>query len=75
MVLQASLHIKELEEGRSREEVAFYVAKEIVTSEDVVKADPGNKDQYKIKEEAADQAVRTALSILTEGVVAAPLKE
>jgi DNA polymerase II large subunit len=67
-------HIKELEEGRSREEVAFYVAKEIVTSEDVVKADPGNKDQYKIKEEAADQAVRTALSILTEGVVAAPLE-
>ena len=66
--------IKELEEGRSREEVAFYVAKEIVTSDEVMKADPGNKDQYKIKEEAADQAVRTALSILTEGVVAAPLE-
>ncbi len=67
-------HIKELEEGRSREEVAFYVAKEIVTSDDVLKADPGNKDQFKIKEDAADQAVRTALSILTEGVVAAPLE-
>lgn len=67
-------HIKELEEGMSREEVAFHVAKEIVTSDEVMKADPGNKDQYKIKEQAADQAVRTALSILTEGVVAAPLE-
>ena len=67
-------HIKELEEGRSREEVAFYVAKEIVTSDEVLKADLGSKDQYKVKEEAADQAVRTALSILTEGVVAAPLE-
>ena len=67
-------HIKELEEEMSREEVAFHVAKEIVTSDEVMKADPGNKDQYKIKEEAADQAVRTALSILTEGVVAAPLE-
>ncbi len=48
-------HIKELEEGRSREEVAFYVAKEIVTSDEVLKADLGSKDQYKVKEEAADQ--------------------
>ncbi|NYB52922.1 MAG: DNA polymerase II large subunit [Methanobacteriaceae archaeon] len=67
-------HIKELEEEMSREEVAFHVAKEIVTSDEVMKADPGIKDQYKIKEEAADQALRTALSILTEGVVAAPLE-
>jgi DNA polymerase II large subunit len=67
-------HIKELEEEMSREEVAFEVAREIVTSDEVMNADPGNKDQYKIKEEAADQAVRTALSILTEGVVAAPLE-
>lgn len=67
-------HIKELEDEMSREEVAFHVAKEIVTSDEVVKADPGNKDQYKIKEQAADQALRTALSILTEGVVAAPLE-
>lgn len=58
----------------SREEVAFHVAKEIVTSDQVTKADPGNKDQYKIMEAAADQAIRTALSILTEGVVAAPLE-
>ena len=67
-------HIKELEEEMSREEVAFHVAKEIVTSDQVTKADPGNKDQYKIMEAAADQAIRTALSILTEGVVAAPLE-
>jgi DNA polymerase II large subunit len=67
-------HIKELEEEMSREEVAFEVAREIVTSDEVMNTDPGNKDQYKIKEEAADQAIRTALSILTEGVVAAPLE-
>lgn len=67
-------HIKELEDDMSREEVAFQIAKEIVTSDEVSNADPGNKDQYKIKEEAADQALRTALSILTEGVVAAPLE-
>lgn len=67
-------HIKELEEEMSREEVAFHVAKEIVTSNKVLEADIGNKDHYKIMEAAADQAVRTALSILTEGVVAAPLE-
>ena len=66
--------IKNMEDTMSREEVAFHVAKEIVTSDEVMKADPGNKDQFKIKEEAADQAVRTALSIITEGVVAAPLE-
>ena len=38
-------HIKELEEEMSREEVAFEVAREIVTSDEVMKADPGNKDQ------------------------------
>jgi DNA polymerase II large subunit len=66
--------IKNMEDTMSREEVAFHVAKEIVTSDEVMKADPGNKDQFKRKEEAADQAVRTALSIITEGVVAAPLE-
>ncbi len=66
--------IKNMEDTMSREEVAFHVAKEIVTSDEVMKADPGNKDQFRIKEEAADQAVRTALSIITEGVVAAPLE-
>jgi DNA polymerase II large subunit len=63
-----------MEDTMSREEVSFHVAKEIVTSDEVMKADPGNKDQFRIKEEAADQAVRTALSIITEGVVAAPLE-
>jgi len=66
--------IKSMEENMSREEVSFQVAKEIVTSDEVLKADVGNKDQYKVKEEAADQALRTALSIITEGVVAAPLE-
>ena len=66
--------IKNMEATMSREEVAFHVAKEIATSDEVMKADPGNKNQFKIKEEAADQAVRTALSIITEGVVAAPLE-
>ena len=66
--------IKNMEENMSREEVTFQVAKEIVTSDEVLNADLGDKDQFKIKEEAADQAVRTALSIITEGVVAAPLE-
>ncbi|MCL2115513.1 MAG: DNA polymerase II large subunit [Methanobrevibacter sp.] len=63
-------HIKELEEDMSREEVAFKIAEEISSGEI---DESGEKD--KIDGEAlADQALRTALAILTEGVVAAPLE-
>ncbi len=63
--------IKSLERRNSREEVAFSIAAEIASQ-------PINeKDEDKIwpmKQELADQALRTALAILTEGVVAAPLE-
>lgn len=62
--------IKELEESMSREEVAFQIAKEIATRDDV---DQGEND-YEVQEKNADSAIRTALAILTEGVVAAPLE-
>ncbi|HNS26473.1 MAG TPA: DNA polymerase II large subunit, partial [Methanobacteriaceae archaeon] len=62
--------IKELEaEGMSREEVAFQITREITKSEV-----EGKEDSIEVKEAKADQAIRTALAILTEGVVAAPLE-
>ncbi len=62
--------IKELEDDISREEVAFQIAKEIVTKTDV----EGKADSLEVREQKSDQAIRTALAILTEGVVAAPLE-
>ena len=62
--------IKELEKKYSREEVAFQIAKEIVTKSDV----EDQADSIEVREEKSDQALRTALAILTEGVVAAPLE-
>lgn len=62
--------IKELEDKMSREEVAFQIAREIVTKPDV----EGKEDSLEVKESKSDQAIRTALAILTEGVVAAPLE-
>ena len=67
-------HIKELEDKMSREEVAFQIAREIITKDDEEIRGQETTDPFKIKEKAADQALRTALSILTEGVVAAPLE-
>ncbi|MGZ7048470.1 MAG: DNA polymerase II large subunit [Methanobacterium sp.] len=62
--------IKELEEEYSREEAAFKIAREIVTTPDV----EGEEDSIEFREVKSDQALRTALAILTEGVVAAPLE-
>ena len=62
--------IKELEDNISREEVAFQIAREIVTKTDI----EGKDDNLEVKEQKSDQAIRTALAILTEGVVAAPLE-
>ncbi|MGC9517629.1 MAG: DNA polymerase II large subunit [Methanomicrobiales archaeon] len=62
--------IKDLEKEISREEVAFQIASEIVTNTEV----DGQPDSIEIQEKKADQALRTALAILTEGVVAAPLE-
>jgi DNA polymerase II large subunit len=62
--------IKELENDMSREEVAFQIARDIVTKTD----EEGKEDSFEVKESKSDQAIRTALAILTEGVVAAPLE-
>ncbi|KZX10316.1 DNA polymerase II large subunit [Methanobrevibacter filiformis] len=62
--------IKELETDLSREEVAFTIAAEIA-SEEI--EETGEKAAVK-RESLADQGLRTALAILTEGVVAAPLE-
>lgn len=62
--------IKKLEDtGISREEVAFQVTREITKPDE-----EGKEDNVELKETKADQAIRTALAILTEGVVAAPLE-
>ncbi len=62
--------IKKLEEESSREEAAFQIASEIVSTQD----QEGVKDSIEVLEAKSDQALRTALAILTEGVVAAPLE-
>ncbi|MDR1721608.1 MAG: DNA polymerase II large subunit [Methanobrevibacter sp.] len=62
--------IKELEEGRTREELAFEIAAEIASKE----ISDDEKNDGITRESLADQGLRTALAILTEGVVAAPLE-
>jgi DNA polymerase II large subunit len=57
--------IRELSAKLSKEEVALEVAREIVK---------GKFGEFSSPEEAAEQAIRTALAVLTEGIVAAPLE-
>jgi DNA polymerase II large subunit len=56
--------IRELQEKLEREEVAFQIAKDIVYEKF------GNMSD----EESAEQAIRTALAILSSGITAAPLE-
>ena len=65
-----ALRIKELEKDMDRESVAFEIAAEIATGEFKL---TGEKENWN-EEQRCDQALRTALAILTEGVVAAPLE-
>jgi len=62
--------IKELEQDITREEVAFEIAAEIASGKFEL---TGEKAEYD-EEQRCDQGLRTALAILTEGVVAAPLE-
>ena len=62
--------IKELEVDITREEVAFEIAAEIASGNFKL---TGEKAEWGV-EQKCDQALRTALAILTEGVVAAPLE-
>jgi len=56
--------IRELSKKLSREEVTFKIAEEIVYG----------KFGHMDSEDAAEQAIRTALAILTEGLTAAPIQ-
>ena len=62
--------IKDLEKDISREEVAFEIAAEIASGKFELIGEKADWDE----EKRCDQALRTALAILTEGVVAAPLE-
>ena len=62
--------IKELEKDMDRESVAFEIAAEIASSKFEL---TGEKAKWN-EEQRCDQGLRTALAILTEGVVAAPLE-
>ncbi|MDL2246243.1 DNA polymerase II large subunit [Methanobrevibacter sp. OttesenSCG-928-K11] len=64
-----SKRIKELENDLTREEVAFEIAAEIAAN----KFESEDMEDLN-QEQRADQGLRTALAILTEGVVAAPLE-
>lgn len=62
--------IKELETDLDRESVAFEIAAEIASGKFELS---GEKAKWN-EEQRCDQGLRTALAILTEGVVAAPLE-
>ena len=62
--------IKELEKDMDRESVAFEIAAEIASGKFEL---TGEKAKWN-EEQRCDQGLRTALAILTEGVVAAPLE-
>ena len=62
--------IKELEEDMDRESVAFEIAAEIASGKFELTGEKANWNE----EQRCDQGLRTALAILTEGVVAAPLE-
>ena len=62
--------IKELEKDMDRESVAFEIAAEIASGKFELTGEKANWNE----EQRCDQGLRTALAILTEGVVAAPLE-
>ena len=62
--------IKELEADMDRESIAFEIAAEIASGEFELVGEKAEWDE----EQRCDQGLRTALAILTEGVVAAPLE-
>jgi DNA polymerase II large subunit len=61
---EVALSIRELSNSMQREEIAFKVAEEIVLG----------KFGHMEPEKAAEQAIRTALAIFTEGLTAAPIQ-
>ena len=63
-----ALSIRELSKTMPREEIAFYAAKEIAQGKFA------QTDEEKEPEHLAEQAIRTALAIFTEGLTAAPIQ-
>jgi DNA polymerase II large subunit len=63
-----ALSIRRLSSQMSREEVAFKVAQEIAQGKFVI------TDGKQLPDELAEQAIRTALAIFTEGLTAAPIQ-
>jgi DNA polymerase II large subunit len=63
-----AVSIRELSKTMPREEIAFYAAKEIAQGKFAV------TDEEKNPEKLAEQAIRTALAIFTEGLTAAPIQ-
>jgi DNA polymerase II large subunit len=63
-----AISIRELSKTMPREEIAFYTAKEIAQGKFAL------TDEEKEPEKLAEQAIRTALAIFTEGLTAAPIQ-
>jgi len=63
-----AVSIRELSKKMPREEIAFYVAKEIAEGKFV------QNEEESVPERLAEQAIRTALAIFTEGLTAAPIQ-
>jgi DNA polymerase II large subunit len=63
-----AVSIRELSKKMPREEIAFYVAKEVAQGKFA------QTDEEKEPEHLAEQAIRTALAIFTEGLTAAPIQ-
>ncbi|MCW4000356.1 MAG: DNA polymerase II large subunit [Candidatus Bathyarchaeota archaeon] len=63
-----AVSIRELSKTKPREEIAFVVAKEIAQGKFA------QTDEEKTEEKLAEQAIRTALAIFTEGLTAAPIQ-
>ncbi len=63
-----AVSIRELSKKMPREEIAFYAAKEIAEGKFA------ETDEEKEPERLAEQAIRTALAIFTEGLTAAPIQ-
>jgi len=63
-----AISIRELSKKMPREEIAFFAAKEIAEGKFA------QTDEEKEPERLAEQAIRTALAIFTEGLTAAPIQ-
>jgi DNA polymerase II large subunit len=63
-----AVSIRELSKKMPREEIAFYAAKEIAQGKFA------ETDEEREPERLAEQAIRTALAIFTEGLTAAPIQ-